>query len=101
MPRIDTQIARHSTSAFIGTPFALVRPNTAGAWPRWLSENSMREFENRNEFITDMNDTNSTIFIATAASVKPAMPNSDTYGDFRLALSVHGMHRIRIDTEPT
>lgn len=48
-----------------------------------------------------MNDSNSTIFIATATPVKPAMLDSDTCGDFRLALSVHGMHRIGIDTEPT
>lgn len=55
----------------------------------------------RNAFITDMNDSNSTIFIATAAPVTPAMLNSDTCGDFRLTLPVHGRHRIRIDTEPT
>ncbi|MNY81732.1 hypothetical protein D3C86_2234460 [compost metagenome] len=49
-----------------------------GACPRWLSEKSMRELENMNEFITDMNETNNTSFMATAAPPNPARLNSET-----------------------
>ncbi|KWW14802.1 hypothetical protein AS889_12315 [Pseudomonas putida] len=76
--RIIVQIDRLSSNALIGTPLALVRENSLGACPRWLSENSMRELENMNEFITDMNETNNTSFMATAAPPNPARLNSET-----------------------
>lgn len=86
-------------SVFIGMFFVLVWLNIVGVWLCWFSENSMCEFENRNEFIIDMNDMNSMIFIVMVVFVKFVMLNSDMYGDFRLVLLVYGMYRIRIDIE--